>query len=51
MVLEANPCAPGDPEPKETCKQVEKAVFPQTTRDLKYRISAVPHRGTLEISP
>lgn len=51
MVLEANACAPGDSEPKETCKGIEKFGLPQTTRDLRYQISAVHHRGTLEITP
>jgi len=46
MVLEANLCAPGDSKRKEPHKETEKVGLPQTTRYLKYQISAVPHSGT-----
>lgn len=38
-------------EAKETCKEIEKVGFPQTARDLKYQVTAIPHRWTLEILP
>lgn len=49
--LAANPCAPGEPEPKKTCKEPGKAGFPQTTRFMQYQIPAALYRGTMEISP
>lgn len=49
--LAANPCAPGEPEPKKTCKEPGKSGFPQTTRFMQYQIPAALYRGTMEISP
>lgn len=51
--LAANPCAQGESEPRETCKETGEAVFPQTTDYAAPGTCCTSqwNNGNLKISP